>query len=47
MGGADDPGLGIREEHGRAVGGDDAEGDAGHRRHHRIGARTGTSDPGC
>ncbi len=38
MGGSDDTGLGIGHQHGRAIGGEDAEDEAGNGRDHRIRA---------
>ena len=45
MGGADHAGLGVGEQDRRAVGGDDAERDAGAVGHHGVGARTGARRP--
>ena len=47
MGGADHAGLGIGQQDGRAVGGDDAESDIGAVRHHRVGARAVAGSPRC
>ena len=46
MGGADHPGLGVAEQHRRAVGGDDAQGDAGPVGHHGVGAGAFAGGPG-
>ena len=47
MGGADHASLGIGQQDGRAVGGDDAESDIGPDGHHRVGARAAAGGPRC
>ena len=45
MGGADHPRLGIGEQHRGAIGGEDAQRDAGQRRDHAIAFRPGGEIP--